>query len=206
MVRWRVIPTHDLRACCVPGRPEPVPGELGAASSRLLRRRLSSRGPAPSAPRCLERRNRLWHVGRYRRDGRGTTPNHTGRMIGAPRFSGAVIRHRHRRDRRPQPAQVPRSRGPRSTVSVRSSRYPALRQSGKHRRTASRSGPSAVPAQGTSTGAGRRQRQRPVGPLPRPYRVGRTVTVHVRLDSSRSIRSQIVHKTVHGRSDISINY
>ena len=61
-------------------------------------------------------------------------------------------------------------------VSVRAARYPALRQSGKHRRTASRSGPGALPAQGTSTGAGRRQRQRPVGPLPRPYRLGRTLT------------------------------
>ena len=33
-------------------------------------------------------------------------------------------------------------------VSVRSCRYPALRQSGKHRRTASRSGPGTLRAQG----------------------------------------------------------
>ena len=34
------------------------------------------------------------------------------------------------------------------TVSVRSCRYRVLRQSGKHRRTASRSGPGALPTQG----------------------------------------------------------
>ncbi len=33
------------------------------------------------------------------------------------------------------------------------------------------------PCTGISAGAGRRQRQRPVGPLPCPYRLGRTVTV-----------------------------
>ena len=61
-------------------------------------------------------------------------------------------------------------------VCVRPNRYSALRQSGKHRRTVSRSGAGALPAQGTSTGADRRQRQRPVGPPPRPYRVRRTLT------------------------------
>ena len=61
-------------------------------------------------------------------------------------------------------------------VSVRSSRYPALRQPDKHCRTASRFGPGALRAQGTSTGAGRRQRQRPVGPAACPYRDDRTVT------------------------------
>ena len=64
-----------------------------------------------------------------------------------------------------------------SGVSVRSSRYPALRQPDKHCRTASRSGPGALRAQGTSTGAGRRQRQRPVGPAACPYRDDRTVTI-----------------------------
>ena len=37
---------------------------------------------------------------------------------------------------------------PRMIVTVRSCRYRVLRQSGKHRRTASRSGPGALPAQG----------------------------------------------------------
>ena len=63
-----------------------------------------------------------------------------------------------------------------TVLSVRASRYPALRQSDKHRRTASRSGPGALRAQGTSTGAGRRQRQRPVGPAACPYQDDRTVT------------------------------
>ncbi len=72
-----------------------------------------------------------------------------------------------------------------TVLSVRRRRYPALRPSGKHRRTASRSGPGALPAQGTSTGAGRRQRQRPVGPLPRPYRLARTVTDRVSVRRSR---------------------
>jgi len=61
-------------------------------------------------------------------------------------------------------------------VSVRSSRYPAFRQSGKHRPHSEPIRSGAFPAQGHSTGAGRRQRQRPVGPLPCPYRVHRTVT------------------------------
>ena len=41
------------------------------------------------------------------------------------------------------------------------------------------------PCTGTSTGAGRRQRQRPVGPLPCPYRLRRTVTRTVTVRSSR---------------------
>ena len=83
----------------------------------------------------------------------------------------------------PSPYYIPlieqESIGPFGTladVSVRSSRYPALRQPDKHCRTASRSGPGALRAQGTSTGAGRRQRQRPVGPAACPYRDDRTVT------------------------------
>ncbi len=50
---------------------------------------------------------------------------------------------------------------------------PAVGQASSHSEPI-RSG--ALPAQGHSIGAGRRQRQRPVGPLPCPYRVHRTVT------------------------------
>ena len=73
-------------------------------------------------------------------------------------------------------------------VSVRSSRYPALRQSGKHRRE-QRAHPVRAPSLRRDIDrAGRRQRQRPVGPLPCPYRVHRTVTCGRVDESVRSYR------------------
>ena len=61
-------------------------------------------------------------------------------------------------------------------VSVRSCRYSALRQSGKHPSNSEPIRCGRPPCAGASTGAGCRQRQRPVGPLPCPYRLHRTLT------------------------------